>query len=72
MQPDGRPGPLLALLLTRVASGLGGALAGIGLVHVVVAGNPWGIPVLAVGLMMALHGIRRAAQLADRQSDERP
>ncbi len=64
MRPGGRIGPLLELALTRAAAGLGGALAGIGLVHVAVAGNPWGIPVLAVGLVLLLHGIRRAAQLA--------
>jgi hypothetical protein len=54
---------LLALLLTRAAAGLGGALAGIGLVHIAVAGNPWGIPLLVIGLVMLLQGIRRAAQL---------
>jgi hypothetical protein len=57
---------LLALLLTRAAAGLGGALAGIGLVHIAIAGNPWGIPLLAIGLVMLLQGIRHAARLGNR------
>jgi hypothetical protein len=57
---------LLALLLTRAAAGLGGALAGIGLVHIAIAGNPWGIPLLAIGLVMLLQGIRHATRLDNR------
>ncbi len=57
---------LLALLLTRAAAGLGGALAGIGLVHIAVAGTPWGIPLLVVGLVMLLQGIRHATRLGNR------
>jgi hypothetical protein len=58
---------LLALLLTRAAAGLGGALAGIGLVHIAIAGNPWGIPLLAIGLVMLLQGIRHATRLDNRR-----
>lgn len=57
---------LLALLLTRAAAGLGGALAGIGLVHIAVAGNPWGVPLLVIGLAMLVQGIRHAARLGNR------
>lgn len=57
---------IVLLLLTRAAAGLGGALAGIGLVHIALAGNPWGIPVLVVGLALLLLGIREAARLDRR------
>jgi len=68
-RPGQTPGHLFALILTRAAAGLGGGLAGIGLVHIVVAGNPWGTPVLVVGLALLLHGIRKAAQLSERETD---
>lgn len=56
-------GRLLALVLSRAAAGLGGALAGIGIVHVLMAGNLWGLPPLIVGLALLLYGIRQAARL---------
>lgn len=59
-------GPLrtIALVLSRAAAGLGGSLAGMGFVHLVVAGNPWGIALLLPGLALLLLGIRQAARLA--------
>ncbi len=68
MQPPDQPDPgirrLLALALSRAAAGLGGALAGMGLVHVVMAGNPWGLALMLPGLVLFLVGIRQAARLA--------
>ncbi len=52
------------LALTRAAAGFGGAVAGMGLVHVVTTGNPWGILLLAGGLALLIWGVRRAADLA--------
>ena len=55
---------LVALALTRAAAGFGGALAGMGLVHIVSTGNPWGIVLLGCGLALLLAGVRHAARLA--------
>lgn len=63
MAGDGGVERLLALVLTRAAAGLGGALAGVGLVHLVLAGNLWGVPVLVVGLWLLWSGIRKAASI---------
>jgi fatty acid desaturase len=61
-------GRIIALVVSRAAAGLGGALAGIGLVHLVIAGNPWGLVLLVVGLGLFLGGIHHAARLsADRE-----
>lgn len=57
---------LIALALTRAAAGFGGALAGMGLVHIVSTGNPWGIGLLAGGLGLLLYGVRHAARLAEQ------
>lgn len=59
---------LIMLALTRAAAGFGGAVAGMGLVHVVKTGNPWGILLLAGGLALLIWGVRRAAHLADTGS----
>lgn len=64
--PVTEAGRIVALVLTRAAAGLGGALGGIGLVHLVFTGNPWGVPVLVGGVALMLYGIRQAARLADR------
>lgn len=55
---------IIALVLSRAAAGLGGALGGMGLVHLVIAGNPWGLALLLPGLALFLFGIRQAARLA--------
>ncbi|MFB9068069.1 hypothetical protein [Pseudofulvimonas gallinarii] len=55
---------VLALVLSRAAAGLGGALAGMGLVHLVLAGNPWGLALMVPGLLLFLVGIRQAARLS--------
>ncbi len=62
---------MLALALTRAAAGLGGALAGMGLVHVVSTGNPWGIVLLAGGLALLLYGVRHAARLAEGGAEKK-
>lgn len=67
-RPGHKPGYLLALILSRAAAGLGGALCGIGLVHLVMADNPWGAPVLAGGLVLLLHGIYWGARLSGHDS----
>lgn len=65
------PGRLIALVLTRAAAGLGGALGGIGLVHLIYTANPWAIPVLLVGIALLLWGVRTAARMARRDRGER-
>jgi len=59
---------VIALLLSRVAAGLGGFMAGTGLVHGVVAGNPWGFVISAVGAALLIHAIRQAARLSAARS----
>lgn len=61
---------LVALVLTRAAAGLGGALGGIGLVHLVFTANPWAIPVLVGGVALMLYGIREAARMARGAENE--
>jgi hypothetical protein len=60
--PEDGPLRTVALVLSRAAAGLGGALAGMGLVHLVVAGNPWGLALLLPGLALLLGGIHYAAR----------
>lgn len=57
---------LAALLLTRVAAGLGGFIAGTGLVHALLAGNPYGVVLLIAGLALLLYGVRQAAKLSGK------
>ncbi len=54
---------MTALLLSRIAAGFGGFMAGTGFVHGIGAGNPWGFVVGAVGAMLLTMGIRQAARL---------
>lgn len=67
--PEPGVGRILALVLSRAAAGLGGALAGMGLVHLVIADNPWGLALLLPGLALFLYGIRRAARLAENRNE---
>lgn len=55
---------IVARVLSRAAAGLGGALAGMGLVHLVIAANPWGLALLLPGLALFLGGVHHAARLA--------
>lgn len=55
---------MIALLLSRVAAGFGGFMAGTGLVHGVAAGNPWGFVIGIAGAALLVYGIRQAARLA--------
>jgi hypothetical protein len=64
-------GRVVALLLTRIAAGFGGFMAGTGLIHGIVAGNPWGFALMAFGLAMLVYGIRQAARLASDTDGER-
>ena len=59
-------GRLIALLLTRVAAGLGGFIAGTGVVHALLAGNSYGIILLIGGLALLLYGVRQAARLSGK------
>lgn len=64
-------GRIVALLLTRVAAGFGGFMAGTGLIHGIVAGNPWGFAIMAFGLAMLVYGIGQAARLAAGSAPKR-
>lgn len=67
--PEPGAGRIVALVLSRAAAGLGGALAGMGLVHLVIAGNLWGLALLLPGLALFLMGIRQAARLAGNRNE---
>lgn len=64
--PSAVSGRLVALLLTRVAAGLGGFIAGTGFVHAVVAGNPYGLLLVVGGLALMFYGVRQAAKLSNK------
>jgi amino acid transporter len=63
---------VIALLLSRVAAGFGGFMAGTGLVHGVVAANPWGFVIGIAGVALLIYGIRQAAHLAGESRRKRP
>ena len=63
---------MIALLLSRVAAGFGGFMAGTGLVHGVVAVNPLGFVIGIAGVALLIYGIRQAAPLAGESRRKRP
>lgn len=55
---------MIALLLSRIAAGVGGFMAGTGVVHGLGTGNPWGFVIGVAGVALLVHGVRQAARLS--------